>query len=151
MHLVLGENERVGAWAEAQIPHLFLDALGPFAAIGIADEAGALRGAALFHGWAPRFRTIEVSFALESPLWLTRRLIAGILSYPFDQLAVLRLGAATPAGRAAASAHRFLQAFGFRREGLARMGFGPFGHAVVWGLTARDWARSRFNPGAPSS
>jgi hypothetical protein len=151
MHLVLGEDERVGGWAEARIPHLFLDALGPFRGFGIADEAGELRGAALFHGWAPRFRTIEVSFALESPRWLSRRLIAGILAYPFDQLAVQRLGAATPAGRGAAPAHRFLQAFGFRREGLARLGFGPHGHAVIWGLTARDWMRSPFHPGAPRS
>lgn len=146
MHLVLGEDAEVGAWAEARIPHLFLESLGPFRALGIGDEAGVLRGAVLFHGWAPRYRTIEVSFALESPRWLTRRLIAGILAYPFEQLAILRLGAATPAGRAALPAHRFLQAFGFRREGLARAGFGPFGHAVIWSLTARDWARCRFNP-----
>jgi hypothetical protein len=151
MHLVLGEDDAVGRWAEGLIPHLFLDALGPYRGFGIADGAGALRGAALFHGWAPRHRTIEISFALESPRWLTRRLIAGILAYPFDQLACLRLGAATPAGRRAAPTHRFLEAFGFKREGLARLGFGPHGHAAIWGLTARDWMRSPFHPGASPS
>lgn len=146
MRLVLGHEDVLGAWAEARIPHLFLDSLGPYCAFGIIDEAGHIRGVALYHGYAPRYRGIEISFVLESPRWLTRAVIAGILSYPFDQLNCVRVTAATPGKKSAASARRFLEKFGFKREGLARLGFGDFGDAVIYGLTTRDWAASRFGP-----
>jgi RimJ/RimL family protein N-acetyltransferase len=144
----LGESEILGRWAEARIPHLFLDTLGPYAAFGIVDEQDVIRGVALYHGWAPRYRGIEISFVLDSPRWLTQSVIAGILSYPFSQLQCLRVTAATPSWKSARPTRRFLERFGFKREGLARKGFGPYGDAVIYGLTQRDWAESAFNRGA---
>lgn len=137
----------MGLWAQARIPHLFLDQLGPYVAFGIVDTSDTLRGAALYHGYAPLYRGIEISFALESPRYLSRSVIHGIMSYPFDQLSCVRVTAATPGSKSAASARRFLETFGFKREGLARLGFGDFGHAVIYGLTRKDWSESRFGPG----
>jgi RimJ/RimL family protein N-acetyltransferase len=146
LKLVLGRDLEVGLWAQSRIPHLFLDQLGPYVGFGIVDAAGVLRGAALFHGYAPLYRGIEISFALESPRYLSRAVILGILAYPFIQLNCVRVTAATPGSRSAASARRFLETFGFKREGLARLGFGDFGHAVIYGLTRKDWSASRFGP-----
>lgn len=148
---VAAETEQLGLWAEARIPHLFLDALGPYVAFGILDDANVIRGVALYHGWAPRYRTIEISFVLDAPsglrTGLTPSVIAGIMSYPFTQLNCVRVTAATPSRKATKPARRFLERFGFKREGLARKGFGEFGDAVIYGLTNRDWSESRFGPG----
>lgn len=148
MRLVYGVSSEwdgleIGKWAASKIPHMDLASLGAFTAFGIIDNTGQMRGAALYHGYSRFYRGIEISFALESPRFLTAPVIAGILSYPFTQLKVLRLTAATP--RSAASARRFLETFGFKREGLARLGFGEFGDAVIYGLTGKDWDASPFN------
>lgn len=140
-----GESEIHGQWAESRISHLFLDSLGPYAAFGIVDTANVIRGVALYHGWAPRYRGIEISFVLDGPRWLTPSVIAGILSYPFTQLQCVRVTAATPNRKSTKPARRFLERFGFKREGLARKGFGEYGDAVIYGLTERDWRESRYN------
>lgn len=142
-----GETEILGEWAQARIPHLFLDSLGAYAAFGIVDDTNVIRGVALYHGWSPRYRGIEISFVLDSPRWLTPSVIAGILSYPFTQLQCVRVTAATPNRKSTKPARRFLERFGFKREGLARKGFGEFGDAVIYGLTERDWRESRYFPG----
>jgi RimJ/RimL family protein N-acetyltransferase len=82
-----------------------------------------------------------VSFASETPRWLTRNLIRQILAYPFDQLACQRLTAITP--KKARAARAFLDHFGFKREGVVRRGFGA-DDAIVSGLMKREWVRSRW-------
>jgi RimJ/RimL family protein N-acetyltransferase len=146
LRLALGYEQIVGEWAQARIPHLDLEHLGPFVAMGIIDDTDTIRGAAIFHGYAPQYRGIEISFALDSSRGLSRSIIAGIMSYPFQQLNVVRVTAATPGNKTGARTRRFLEHFGFKREGLARLGFGQFGHAAIYGLTHKDWAHSPFNP-----
>jgi RimJ/RimL family protein N-acetyltransferase len=143
--LVVGHEEILGPWAAERIKHLFLDSLGPFRTFGIVDEDGYIRGVALYHGYAPRYASIEISFALDGPRWLTAPVIAGILSYPFEQLGCGRVTAVTRSKKPGAAAARFLSKFGFKREGLARRGFGEFGDALIFGLTRRDWQESPFN------
>ena len=104
-------------------------------------EDGAPLGGVVFSNWQPACRSIEVSFASASPRWLTRRLIGAILSYPFVQLDCQRITALTP--RRARSARRFIDAFGFKREGLIRQGFGD-DDAVVSGMLKREWEGSRW-------
>lgn len=133
----------LGAWAVRKIPHL-VGSLGDFAGFGIVDREGVLQGVALYHNYAPHYRSIEITFGLESPRYLSKSVIAGVFAYPFNQLQLQRCSAVTP--RSSASARRFLEKFGFRREGLIRLGFGDFGDAVVYGLTRKDWRESPFNP-----
>lgn len=137
----MGHDQQVAAWAAERIPHM--PAPPECVAFGIVDGSDHIRGAALFHGYMPAYRSIDITFALESPRWLTLPVIAGIMAYPFLQLHCGRVTAATP--RKSASARRFLEKFGFKREGLVRKGFGDFGDAVVYGLTERDWRESPFN------
>jgi hypothetical protein len=144
VRLLLGYDEQVAVWAAARIPHMGVPP-EKCVGMGIVDGSGHLRGAALFHGYTPAYRSIDISFVLESPRWLTLPVTAGIMAYPFIQLHCGRVTAATP--RKSASARRFLEKFGFKREGLVRRGFGDFGDAVVYGLTERDWSESRFHPG----
>lgn len=59
-----------------------------------------------------------------------------------------RLTAITP--RRAKAARRFLDAFGFKREGLIRKGFGD-DDAVVSGMLKREWEASRWLSGRCSA
>jgi len=143
MRLVIGADAAVAAWVAARIPQMTGAAdFGPCVALGVVAEDGQPLGGVVFHNYQARFRGIEASFASSTPRWLTRRLISDILAYPFEQLDCLRVTAVTP--RKAASARRFLDTFGFKREGLVRLGFGN-DDAVVSGLLRREWARSRWN------
>lgn len=142
---MVGHDALFGQWAAQQIPHAAIGSFGDFVALGIVDADNIIRGAALYHNYVPDYRSIEITFALESPRYLSKSVIAGIMAYPWKQLGLVRISAITP--RSAASARRFLETFGFKREGLARHGFGDFGDAVLYGLTRKDWDRSRFNAG----
>ena len=144
MRLILDQSDAVAAWVAERIPHMASAAdFGPCAAIGVAGADGRPLGGVVFSNWQPRFANIEVSFASESPRWLTRNLIRAILAYPFDQLACARLTAITP--KKARPARAFLDHFGFKREGVIRKGFGA-DDAIVSGLLRREWAASRWAP-----
>jgi RimJ/RimL family protein N-acetyltransferase len=148
MRLVLGQDRDVAAWVAARTPHMGEGALfGPCAAIGVADEAGRPLGAVVFSNFQPGFGSIEVSFAADTPRWLTRPLIGAILSYPFVQLDCQRLTAVTP--RKARRARRFLDRFGFKREGVVRKGFGT-DDAIISGLLRTEWLGSKWNRSRPA-
>jgi len=144
MRIVLGRDPEVADWVARRIPHVGSGAaFGPCAAIGVEAEDGAPLGGVVFSNWQPACRSIEASFASQTPRWLTRRIIGAILSYPFDQLDCQRITTITP--RRAKAARRFLDVFGFRREGLVRKGMGD-DDAVLSGLLKREWEGSRWRP-----
>jgi RimJ/RimL family protein N-acetyltransferase len=143
MRLVVGRDAAVAEWVGSRIPHVGSgEGFGPCVALGVEGEDGPLIGGVVFSNWQPGCRSIEASFASDTARWLTRRLITQILSYPFGQLGCQRITAITP--RKAKAARRFLDAFGFRREGLVRKGFGD-DDAVISGMLRREWEGSRWN------
>ena len=143
MRIILGRDDEVAEWVAQRIPHVGSSvAFGPCAGIGVLADDGSIIGGVVFNNWQPACRSVEVSFASDSPRWLTRRIIREILRYPYGQLDCNRLTSVTP--RKATSARRFLEAFGFKREGLVREGFGD-DDAVISGLLRREWEASRFN------
>lgn len=143
MRLVWDRSLEVTQWVAEQIPQLGAGSdLGPAVGIGIVAEDGRLVGGAVFNNWMPRFASIEVSFALENPRWFSRSLLTQIMRYPFDQVKVGRVTAATAKKNKAM--RTLMEAFGWKREGVIRRGFGSE-DAVIYGLLRREWARSRFN------
>jgi RimJ/RimL family protein N-acetyltransferase len=149
MRLVLGDDAAVAAWVAARIPQMSgSHDFGPCAAIGVVSDAGAPLGGVVFHNYQPRFRNIEVSFAADTPRWLSRRLIRGLLSYPFDQLKCQRITTLTP--KRNKPAREFLNRFGFKREGVIRRGFGD-DDMIISGLLAREWKGSRWMTEPPIS
>ena|ERR1019366_7103367 len=145
MHLVLGSDAGVAAWVAQRIPQMQSDdpanAFGPCIGVGVASEDGKPLGGVVFHDWQPRFKTVQASFASDSHRWLTRRIIVGILSIPFDQWGCQRINALTPKRNKAA--RKFLDTFGFKREGACALGFGD-DDAIISGLLKRDWIKSRW-------
>lgn len=133
----------VGSFVAQRIPHVMLSsAFGAYSAVGVVDETDRLVGGVVFTNYQPDCKSIELSAAADDHRWLTRPVIGEILSYPFHQLGCQRLTAVTP--RKAASARRFLEKFGFRREGLVRLGFGS-DDAIITGLLRKEWDRSPLN------
>lgn len=137
MKLVLGKDDLVGAFVAAQIP--WVEDFGPCAALGVEANDGTPVGGVVFFNYNPHYSSIEIAGAALRRKWLTLKLINEIMAYPFDQLKVGRITALTP--RKATSARRFLEQFGFKREGLARRGFGT-DDAVLYGLLASEWRAS---------
>lgn len=149
MRALYGQHEAVADWVAAHIPKMaepmrsapYGLAFGPSKAIGVVNEAGELVGGVVFHNWQPTFRSIELSFAASSRRWLTQTIVGELLRYPFDQLDCQRVTGFTP--RKATSARRFLDRFGFKREGLVRRGFGD-DDAIISGLLRKEWQRSKW-------
>lgn len=149
MNLLLGHDAEVIHWVCERIPHLasripYFDkgaVLGPAVGIGVLGAGGELIAGAIFHGYDPFVRAIEVSCAAATPRWGNRETFRAILRYPFDQLQCVRISAVTP--RSATSTRRFLEGLGFRREGSIRRGFGS-DNAIVYGLLREEWLEGRF-------
>lgn len=144
MRLVYGEDQLVAAWVAARIPHMArwgTADFGPCQAIGVAAEDGEPLAGVVYHNYRPHTRDIELSFASASPKWLTRRLIVGLMSYPFSQLDCQRVTGVTP--KRSRAAREFLDKFGFKREGVIRRGFGD-DDAIISGLLKHEWERSRW-------
>lgn len=142
MRLVLDQGPGVAQLVEARIPHMNGQPFGPSSAIGVVTDAGVPIAGVVFHDYQPQYGMASISVASDTPRWLTKHLITGIMRVPFVQYGLNRLTAITPPGET--SAGRFLTKFGFRREGVARLGLGNQ-DAVIWGLLATDWKWSRFN------
>lgn len=144
MKVAIDRSGAVARWVASRIP-LMAGTLGfedKAVSFGVMSDDGKPMGGVVFTDWQPTFRSIQISFASDSPRWLTPRLVTDILEYPFGQLACLRITSLTPSG--AASAVGFLNKFGFSREGLIRHGFGAE-DAIISGLLADEWAAHRFN------
>lgn len=154
--LLYQHDAEVIHWVCEHIPHLrervpYFDkggVLGPAVGIGVLDDAGALIAGVVFHGYDPFVKAVEVSCASSTRMWAKPAVVREILRYPFEQLQLIRVSAATP--KRSTSPRRFLENLGFRREGSIRRGFGD-DSAIIYGLLAEDWAAHRINQRAPSA
>lgn len=139
MRLVFGQDQAVGAWVVSRIPHVEdVRTLGPFAAIGVADDEKLMAGC-VFHNYAPAYGNCEISFAADTARWATRGTIRALLSVPFQQYGCRRVSLVTPHDNE--RAQRFIRGIGFVREGCARDFFAPKRHAVLFGLLRREFDR----------
>jgi RimJ/RimL family protein N-acetyltransferase len=115
---------------------------GPCSAIGIVSHSGGdVIGGVVYNNYRAQFRSIDISFAVTTPRCLTKSLIRGIMAFPFDQLGCQRITAITP--KRNRPCRKFLEAFGFKREGVARRGFGN-DDAVIYGLLKKEWEASKW-------
>lgn len=146
MRLTFDSPHLIAKWAALHIPTMKDDPdFGPCSAIGVLDANETPVAAVVFNNYHPSWGTIEISCAATSARWLTKRLITGILSYPFGQLGCQRVQASTPLS--ATSARQFLKKLGFTLEGVGRSAMGAGVDVEVWSLLADEWAVSRFNVG----
>jgi len=143
MKLLFGCSDLMAAWVRARIPFMDPDGFGPCQAIGVVDGRGKIVGGVVFHNWSHHYRSIEMSASADSAKWLSRRIITGILSYPFEQLGVTRVSSVTrPEDDRTRHA---LEALGFTFEGTGRRVFGD-ADGVSYSLLNDEWQKGRFGP-----
>jgi RimJ/RimL family protein N-acetyltransferase len=150
LKLLHGHADEVAAWVGWRIPlirkRLERDPnckpFGPCYAIGVLDQNNTLIAGVVYHAWAPDFQSVELSFAADTPRWLTRNLICELLAYPFETLGCNRINAYTP--KKNREARGFIDKFGFRREGCATDGFGPCEDAIISRLLKREWLQTKW-------
>lgn len=151
MKLLYGHSTEVAAWVGWRIPYVAQrlardpdkPPFGAASAIGVLDERGKLVAGVVYHGYDPDCPSVEMSFAASTARWLTKALVCELLRYPFEQLGCIRITGVTP--RRATSARRFLDKFGFKREGLVRSAFGA-DDAVISGLLRTEWDPATWRP-----
>lgn len=139
---VFGRDAELIVWATDLIGYVGPKRFDGCHAIGVVDGNGELGAAAIYSGYDDEFHDIEISFAMRPGFYLSRAAISMFLRYPFGQLKCNRVTAATPLR--ATSTRQFLEKLGFKREGVLRRRFGT-DDAVVYGILAKEWARSVFN------
>lgn len=115
MQLVFGHDAHIAQWAAE---NLGVEISPPFIAIGIVDESG-LRGGIVYN----HYNRFDIEMSIFGPGCMRRGIIRAALSYPFDQLGVLRVSAQTR--RDNKSMRAMLPRLGFKFEGVRERHYGP--------------------------
>lgn len=116
MRLVVDADADVAAWAQDRLgPLLFTS----FRAFGVVDEAGALKGAMLFHD----YNGSNIEITIYGPGCISRRFIRYAFDYAFRVNGAARLTARTR--RSNRRMRTMLPALGFIYEGTSKQYFGP--------------------------
>jgi RimJ/RimL family protein N-acetyltransferase len=132
------DTPAIARWVASRIPELGEGAdFGPCQAIGVA-RAGELAAGVVFHRYEPDFGRMEFTLAASSPRWASRKAVAELLRYPFQQVGVFTLWAAIRAGNARSL--KLADGLGFAREATLRHYFGPDEPAVIVSMTQPEWA-----------
>ena len=100
------------------------------AAIGLGHNGKIIAGMAV-HDWLPHYKSCQLTFASETPIWATRPSIRAMLAYPFEQLGVQRI--MTIIAESNTRAIRVNEHLGFQLEGRCRLGCGTE-DALIFGL-----------------
>lgn len=135
MMLLVGHDEAVGQWVADHIPHMAGGSFGAARAVGVLS-GGVLLAGVVYNEYHPRYKTMQISIAAESPRWACRGVIRDLLSYPFEVVGVEKLWAATPSRNARAL--RFNRWVGFHQEGVLERQFGD-DDAVMTAMFLEDY------------
>ena len=129
-------DDSLTSWLEERIDHYTTQSdTRIMAVLGDDDEVLAV---AAYYNWSQHYRSIDVSFAADTPKWGTRHIMRSLITYPFEQLDCVRVTALVMATNH--RARRLCEAVGFIEEGVARQGFHP-DDAVIYGLLKSEASR----------
>lgn len=116
MRLLFGHDEYVGQSMGVALNTVFH---GPYVAIGFVDDAGALRGGALFNN----YNRSNIEVTVYAPNIATRGMIRAVMHYAFIQLGCNRISARTR--RDNKIAQKMLPRMGFKYEATLNQYYGP--------------------------
>lgn len=145
MELAFGMDEEVGRWIAKRMPYFAsTDDFGPYRAVGILKGSRMIAGV-FYHNYNPTGGHIDIGMASEGPGWATRGILRGLLSIPFEQYNVRRVGAVTPHNGTVMKID-MLPRLGFTREGMLRHFYADGVHGAVFSMTHREY-RKRWSHG----
>jgi RimJ/RimL family protein N-acetyltransferase len=110
---------------------------GPYCAIGIIRDDGALVAGVVLSNWREQFRTIEFSAAAVSSTAFRPRIVAELGDFIFGKLDAYRVWARTSIRNDRAQSA--LAKVGFIREAVSAHWYGPTHHATLWRYLRPQW------------
>lgn len=103
-------------------------------AIGLVAKDKIIAGMAV-HSFQPRYKSCELTFAADTPLWATKQSIRAMMRWPFIQLGCERV--MTIVASSNQRALRVQEHLGFKLEGVCRKGCLP-DDAMIFGLLREE-------------
>lgn len=124
-------DDRMLEWIAQRIPAMGSGYQWQMAsAIGLVAKGKIIAGMAL-HTYLPHYKSCELTFAAETPLWATKQSIRALLAWPFEQLGIERLTSIIASSNKRAI--RLHEGLGYTLEGVCRQGCRP-DDAMIYGL-----------------
>lgn len=140
MMLWVENTELVAEWVKARIPHMNGGDFGRCWATGILLD-GRLIAGCVYHNYCPQYSSVEISFAADSPKWMTRSVVHDLFAGAFYGMDVNRVSMATTSD--AKRTRKTLEGLGMTLEGVGRQAFGEQ-DAAVYSLLRREWEQGRW-------
>ena len=136
-------TEHIGNWVSAETSNTGeIGFNGNYCAIGVMDKNRLVAGF-VYHDWNPEYKTISMTLSSTSPRWCNRRIIDGLLNYPFVELGVQRITVLVNENNPASL--RLAEGVGFKRESVIERGAGPYGDIIVLRLFIEEWRSGKFH------
>jgi len=137
------ENELVGEFVAALIPHCRRGFGANIRTLGVLDEDDQLIAGIVYHNWDVEAGLMEISGAATHPRWLSRRTLMLMHCYPFGvdckcQMIVQRI----PADNVRLLS--IVKRYGYELREIPRL-FGRHRNGVVATLTDEAWFNNLFN------
>lgn len=146
MMLWTENTELVAEWVKARIPHMNGGGFGQYWATGIILNDRLIAGC-VYHNYTPQYRSVDISFAADSPKWMTRSIVHSLFAGAFYGMDANRVSMITPSD--AARTRKTLEGLGMTLEGEGKEYFGDK-DAVLYRLLRREWEAGRwFMKGSP--
>jgi RimJ/RimL family protein N-acetyltransferase len=126
VQFLFGQDEFVSAWVRERVADAgeFKD----FSTIGLVLGDRLIAGF-VYHDYIPRFETIVMTMAADSPVWARPETIRALLSYPFEQLGCFKIRVVIALDNERSLKNN--RHIGFKQEGVLVHEFGKGRHAVV--------------------
>jgi RimJ/RimL family protein N-acetyltransferase len=128
--VLIGHDKAVAQWVGQR---LGIADFGLCTAIGIVQDDKLIAGA-VFNNY--RGANIEITFASSTPRWCSRKVMAGVFWYPFQQLGCHRVTAVVE--QTDTHVRLFVHHIGFREEGTMRRAFRNGNNAVIYGMLREE-------------
>jgi RimJ/RimL family protein N-acetyltransferase len=133
----------IKTFIEAHIPSCAVRGLPEIGhAIGVVNDKNELIGGFYYHDWNADAGVIEISGASIEKRWLTRSVLYGLFSYPFDHLKCQLVAMRHSANDKALC--RMLRSYGFDQVYVSRL-FGRDHDAIISTLTDDSWRANGYH------
>jgi RimJ/RimL family protein N-acetyltransferase len=142
--LVFGNDAIIAEFVRRRVPEVIDTGFGPCTTIGVI-RGKKLLGGVIYHMYQPAYKSVMVSYAFDSPKWISPEVIGSFAAFPFLQLGVNRLWTLTP--RKNKRSRRLVEFLGFKLEGCARKGYGN-DDAMIYGMLKHEcrWIKDEQEP-----
>lgn len=141
MKLWVDTSGFVATWVAHRIPDMLDHTFGPHWATGVISDDKMIAGC-VYHNYYPKYRCVDISFAAESPKWMTRNIVHDLLAGAFYGMDVNRISMVTTTD--ATRTRKILEGLGMTLECAEAKEYFGDKDAVLYRLLRREWEAGRW-------